>query len=76
MALHSAGRDAAASRMSAEAMRLGSRDPYFLFHAGTIAAAAGETGRARSLLGTLAAQSPRFSSVYGPRAERELEALR
>ena len=75
-ALHSAGRDAAAARMSAEAMRLGSRDPSFLYHAGTIAAAAGETAKARELLGTLVAQSPRFSPLYGPRARRTLEELR
>lgn len=75
-ALHAAGRDAEALEMSARAMRLGSRDPYFLYHAGVIAADAGETARARALLGGLVAQSPRFSPLYGPRAERELEALR
>jgi hypothetical protein len=61
--------------MSAEAMRLGSRDPSFLYHAGAIAAAAGEADRARALLGGLLAQSPRFSPLYGPRAERLLEGL-
>jgi tetratricopeptide (TPR) repeat protein len=75
-ALNAAGRGAAAARMSAEAMRLGSRDPYFLYHAGTIAAGAGDAERARSLLGRLVAQSPRFNPLYGPRAERLLEALR
>lgn len=75
-ALHSAGRDGAAQRMSNQAMRLGSRDPYFLYHAGTIAAAAGNAERARELLGQLVAQSPRFSPLYGPRAERALGGLR
>lgn len=75
-ALHAAGRDAAAARMSAEAMRLGSREPSFLYHAGMIAIAAGETGRAKALLGQLVAQSPRFSPLYGPRAQRALEGLR
>jgi hypothetical protein len=74
-ALHAAGRDAAALELSREAMRLGSRDPYFLYHAGVIAAAAGETGRARTLLGTLLAQSPEFSPYHGPRARRALGAL-
>ena len=57
-------------------MRLGSRDPYFLYHAGMIAASAGDRGRARELLGELVAQTPGFSPLYGPRAARELEALR
>jgi tetratricopeptide (TPR) repeat protein len=75
-ALHAAGRDGAALELSREAMRLGSRDPYFLYHAGVIAAAAGETDLARELLGRVVAQSPRFSPYHGPRAERALEALR
>jgi tetratricopeptide (TPR) repeat protein len=74
-ALHSAGENAAALAMSAEAMRLGSRDPSFLYHAGVIAADAGATGHARALLGRLVAQSPRFSPLYGPRAERLLRSL-
>jgi tetratricopeptide (TPR) repeat protein len=75
-ALHSAGENAAALAMSAEAMRLGSRDPSFLYHAGVIAADAGATGDARALLERLVAQSPRFSPLYGPRAERLLGSLR
>jgi tetratricopeptide (TPR) repeat protein len=69
-ALHAAGRDAAALAMSAEATRLGSRDPSFLYHAAVIAADAGASGRARTLVKTLTAQSPRFSPLYGPRAEQ------
>jgi len=75
-ALHAAGRERAALRLSREAMWLGSRDPYFLYHAGVIAAAAGETARAEELLGRVVRQSPRFSPYHGPRAERALEALR
>jgi tetratricopeptide (TPR) repeat protein len=75
-ALDAAGRIGAASRFSREAMRLGSRDPSFLYHAGMIARAAGRDARARELLGRLVAQSPRFSPLYAPRAERALEALR
>jgi tetratricopeptide (TPR) repeat protein len=74
-ALHSAGDDAGALAISSEAMRLGSRDPSFLYHAGVIAADAGATGRARALLETLVDQSPRFSPLYGPRAERLLRSL-
>jgi tetratricopeptide (TPR) repeat protein len=75
-ALYSAGRIGPASRFSREAMRLGSRDPSFLYHAGMIARASGRDGPALDLLSRLVAQSPRFSPLYAPRAERALEALR
>jgi tetratricopeptide (TPR) repeat protein len=75
-ALSRAGDDAQALRYSAEAMRLGSRDPSFLYHAGLIAARAGQQDRARALLTTLVDQSPRFNPLYGPRAQRALEGLR
>jgi tetratricopeptide (TPR) repeat protein len=74
-ALYRAGRMAPATRFSAEAMRLGSRDPSFLYHAGMIALRAGRSEQARRLLGALVAQSPRFSPLYGPRAERALGGL-
>jgi len=74
-ALHRAGRHAAASKISAQAMRLGSRDPFFLFHAGMIARASGDSAEARRLLGTLVTRTPRFSPLYGPRAERALGGL-
>jgi tetratricopeptide (TPR) repeat protein len=74
-ALHRAGRIDSASRFSAEAMRLGSRDPSFLYHAGMIARGAGREEDARQLLGRLVAQSPHFSPLYAPRANRALEAL-
>jgi tetratricopeptide (TPR) repeat protein len=75
-ALSRAGRDAAALRYSREAMRLGSRDPYFLYHAGVIAQRAGRPALARATLSRLLAQSPRFSALYAPRAKRALESLR
>jgi tetratricopeptide (TPR) repeat protein len=75
-ALYNAGRLGPAQRFSERAMRLGSRDPYFLYHAGMIARRAGEAGAARRLLGRLVAQSPRFNPLYGPRASRALESLR
>ena len=64
-----------ATRFSEQAMRLGSRDPSFLYHAGMIALAAGRSEQARRLLGALVAQSPRFSPLYAPRAQRALEGL-
>jgi tetratricopeptide (TPR) repeat protein len=74
-ALYRAGRIGPASRFSGEAMRLGSRDPSFLYHAGMIAKGAGRLAEARRLLGGLIAQSPRFSPLYAPRAQRALEAI-
>jgi tetratricopeptide (TPR) repeat protein len=74
-ALSAAGRDAEALRMSDRAMRLGSRDPSFLYHAGMVARRAGEAQRAKGLLSKLVAQSPNFNPLYGPRAERALEGL-
>ena len=74
-ALYRAGRIAAAARFSAEAMRLGSADPLFLYHAGMIARAQGDRAHARHLLASLLEQSPRFSPLYAPRAERALRSL-
>jgi tetratricopeptide (TPR) repeat protein len=74
-ALSRAGRDVEALRYSAEAIRLGSRDPSFLYHAGVVAVRAGRTARARRLLSELAAQSPRFNPLFGPRAASALRSL-
>ncbi len=75
-ALHAAGRTAAAERLSRQAMRLGSRTPTFLYHAGMIALAAGRDAQARADLALLVRQSPRFHPIFGPRARRALEGLR
>jgi tetratricopeptide (TPR) repeat protein len=75
-ALYRAGRIEAATRLSAESMRLGSRDPEFRYHAGMIAKAAGDEERATRHLSTLLEQSPRFNPLYAPRAIRALERLR
>jgi tetratricopeptide (TPR) repeat protein len=74
-ALSRAGDDAAALRFSAEAMKLGSADPSFLYHAGIVAKRAGRTEAARGYLRRLVAQSPRFNPLYGPRAEQALRGL-
>jgi hypothetical protein len=62
--------------MSERAMRLGSRDPSFLYHAGMVALRAGDAQRASGFLSLLVAQSPDFNPLYGTRAERALEGLR
>src|SRR5207237_8134987 len=67
-ALSRAGDDPMALRFSAEAMRLGSRDPSFLYHAGIVAQRAGWVAAARAYLSRLVAQPPRYNPPYGPRA--------
>jgi hypothetical protein len=57
-------------------MRLGSRDPEFLYHAGMIARASGDEASAARLLGRLLKQSPRFSALYAPRARAARAGLR
>ena len=57
------------------ALRLGSRDPMFLYHAGMASRAAGERDLARRRLARALAANPRFSPLYAPRAERALRGL-
>jgi tetratricopeptide (TPR) repeat protein len=75
-ALSAAGEHRAALRYSDLAMRLGSRDPAFLYHAGIVAFRAGQSDRARAVLSLLVAQSPAFSALDGPRAQRVLNKLK
>jgi tetratricopeptide (TPR) repeat protein len=58
------------------ALRLGSRDPMFLYHAAVAAHGAGRDGLARTWLHRALAGNPRFSPLYAPKARRMLEALR
>src|SRR4051812_5790301 len=67
------GRAAEALPWARRALRLGSRDPLFLFHAGMAARAAGEGSLARARLSRALAANPRFSPLYAPAAR---EALR
>jgi tetratricopeptide (TPR) repeat protein len=71
-----AGRPAEGLRWAIRALRLGSVDPAFLFHAGMSAKAAGRTDLARRLLTRSLAHNPRWSPLYAPRAKRAMEALR
>lgn len=73
--LHAAGRDARALEISRFAMKLGSRDPLFIYRAGIIAAQAGEPDRARILLNRLLDQSPRFNPLLAPQARQALAKL-
>jgi tetratricopeptide (TPR) repeat protein len=74
-ALSAAGRDRTALRFSHRAMRLGSLDPHFLYHAGIVSLRAGDNRRAELLLGRLFERSPRFSPLHAPRARAALNRL-
>jgi tetratricopeptide (TPR) repeat protein len=74
-ALTRAGRPAAGLRMARRALRLGSRDPSFLYHAGIGAKLAGRPAEARSHLVRALTPNSRFSPLFGPRAARAIRSL-
>jgi tetratricopeptide (TPR) repeat protein len=71
-AYHRSGRPADAARLSAEALRLGSRDPLLLYHAGIIARDAGDTADARTDLTAALDLDPGFSAVGATAARQAL----
>ncbi|MEA2405384.1 MAG: hypothetical protein QOE08_2031, partial [Thermoleophilaceae bacterium] len=74
-ALTRAGRAREALPWARRALRLGSRDPLFLYHAGMAASRAGAPAQARTWLARSLALNPRFSALHAPRARRELRRL-
>jgi tetratricopeptide (TPR) repeat protein len=74
-ALHRLGRDHDAKRWSDEALRLGSRDPLFRYHAGAIAAALGDDDAARSNLELALSTDAGFSATHAAEARRLLASL-
>jgi tetratricopeptide (TPR) repeat protein len=70
------GRPAAGLRWATRALRLGSRDHLFLYHAGMSALAANRGAPARRYLEGALAGNARFSPLYGPQAQKALEGLR
>lgn len=74
-ALYKAGRVAEAQRAAAAALSQDTEDASLFYHAGMIAAAAGDTAAARSRLARALALNPRFSATQATRARRALEAL-
>ena len=72
-ALFKNGRLAEARKRSTEALRLGSRDPVLLYHAGVIAAAAGDKTGAIHDLRTALTLDGGFSPT-GAKAARDLLA--
>ena len=73
--LHRLGRDREASQRSREALRLGSHDPLFRYHAGAIAAALGDAVGARRDLELALKTDPGFSATGAVEARRILDSL-
>ena len=74
-ALTRAGRPAEGLLYARRALRLGSREPSFLFHAGMAAKGAGRAGEARRLLRRALATEPRFAPLYPAQARKALADL-
>jgi len=73
-ALYKKGRFAEAKAMMAEALRLGTRDPRLLYHAGMIAHASGERAVAVKYLREVLALNPSFDVLQAEVARRTLSA--
>jgi tetratricopeptide (TPR) repeat protein len=74
-AYHRAGRDEDASPLSADALRLGSKDPLLLYHAGVIAHAAGDVATAHDDLAEAIALDPGFSATGASVARQTLSEI-
>lgn len=74
-ALYANGRFGEARRYARRALRLGTRDATYRFHAGMIAAAAGDDGAARAYLRSALRINPHFSVLHAPVARRTLARL-
>jgi tetratricopeptide (TPR) repeat protein len=73
--LYKTGNYQEAQRYASEALRLGTRDPLKLFHAGMIARALGQDEQAREYLQRAVDLSPHFSLLYADIAAAALEEL-
>lgn len=74
-ALYKSGHFEEARAHAEEALRLGTQQPLYLYHAGMIAAAAGDALAARDYLGRALAINPRFHVLHATEAERTLQQL-
>ncbi len=73
--LYKTGRYREAQRYATEALALGTRDALKLFHAGMVARALGQTGRAATYLRRALGLNPHFSLLYGDLAAATLREL-
>jgi tetratricopeptide (TPR) repeat protein len=74
--LYKTGDYAEAQRYSSEALRLGTRDPLKLFHAGMISKALGHDEQAREYLQKAVELNPHFSLLYSDSATSTLDDLK
>jgi tetratricopeptide (TPR) repeat protein len=74
-ALHLSGRSREAAMYARRALRLGTRHPLFLFHAGMIQLHVGHERHARRLIGTALRLNPHFSIIHARAARRALARL-
>jgi tetratricopeptide (TPR) repeat protein len=74
-ALHVNGRSNEAAQYASKALRLGTRNALFFFHAGMIQLRLGHDGRARRLLWEALRTNPHFSILYAEVARRAMARL-
>lgn len=74
--LHQSGRSKGAWEYSKRALKLNTRDPLLLFHAGMIAQAVGKDAEAYEYLEDALALNPSFSLLHKDEAATTLKALR
>ena len=73
--LYKTGNSREAQKYSEEALKLGTRDPLKLFHAGMISKSLGQKEEARKYLGQAIDLNPHFSLLYSGEAADELKSL-
>jgi tetratricopeptide (TPR) repeat protein len=71
-ALYRAGRFEEAAGYADEALRLGTHEPLYLFHAGMIAAARGDSATARQHLEAALELNPNFHPLHAEAARKQL----
>lgn len=74
-ALYKSGHVEEARTQAEQALRLGTPQPLYLYHAGMIAAAQGDAPAARDYLGRALAINPRFHVLHADEAKRTLQQL-